>query len=148
MPGIVPCRSPQPPQIHYNPGIPQIESVFRSLKSELGMRPIRHQREHRAEAHILIALLAYCLQVTLQNRLMMHAPGLTPSAVMDALATIQMIDDYIPTLAGRWLILPRYTQAEAEVRLVVDKLKLSLPTQPGPRISAGPAVGAAAPAGR
>lgn len=69
----------------------QIESVFRSLKSELGMRPIRHQREHRAEAHILIALLAYCLQVTLQNRLMTHAPGLTPSAVMDALATIQMI---------------------------------------------------------
>jgi hypothetical protein len=126
----------------------QIESVFRSLKSELGIRPIRHQLEHRADAHILIAFLAYCLQVTLKNRLMMHAPGLTPSAVMEALATIQMIDVYIPTVDGRWLILPRYTQPEAETRLVLDKLKLALPAQPPPRITADPAVGAAPAAGR
>ena len=126
----------------------QIESVFRSLKSELGIRPIRHQLEHRADAHILIAFLAYCLQVTLKNRLMMHAPGLTPSAVMEALATIQMIDVHIPTVDGRWLILPRYTQPEAEARLVLDKLKLALPAQPPPRITANPAVGAAAAAGR
>jgi len=126
----------------------QIESVFRSLKSELGIRPIRHQLEHRADAHILIAFLAYCLQVTLKNRLMMHAPGLTPSAVMEALATIQMIDVHIPTVDGRWLILPRYTQPEAETRLVLDKLKLALPAQPPPRITADPAVGAAPAAGR
>ncbi len=116
----------------------QIESVFRNLKSELGIRPIRHQLEHRADAHILIAFLAYCLQVTLKNRLMMHAPGLTPSAVMEALATIQMIDVHIPTVDGRWLILPRYTQPEAEARLVLDKLKLALPAQPPPRITADP----------
>jgi hypothetical protein len=126
----------------------QIESVFRSLKSEFGIRPIRHQLEHRADAHILIAFLAYCLQVTLKNRLMMHAPGLTPSAVMEALATIQMIDVHIPTVDGRWLILPRYTQPEAEARLVLDKLKLTLPAQPPPRITADPALGAAAAAGR
>ena len=42
-------------------------SVFRSLKSELGVRPIYHQLEHRADAHILIAFLAYCLQVTLKH---------------------------------------------------------------------------------
>lgn len=126
----------------------QIESVFRSLKSELGIRPIRHQLEHRADAHILIAFLAYCLQVTLKNRLMMHAPGLTPSAVMEALATIQMIDVHIPTVDGRWLVLPRYTQPEAETRLVLDKLKLALPAQPPPRITAGPMIGAAAAAGR
>jgi Transposase len=58
----------------------QIESVFRSLKSELGIRPIYHQLEHRADAHILIAFLAYCLQVTLKQRLLLHAPGLTPTA--------------------------------------------------------------------
>ena len=126
----------------------QIESVFRSLKSELGLRPIRHQLEHRADAHILVAFLAYCLQVTLKNRLMMHAPGLTPSAVMDALATIQMIDVHIPTVDGRWLILPRYTQPEADARLILGKLKLALPAQPPPRITADPALGAAAMAGR
>ena len=74
----------------------QIESVFRSLKSELSIRPIRHQLEHRADAHILIAFLAYCLQVTLKNRLMMHAPGLTPAAVFEKLATIQMVEVWIP----------------------------------------------------
>jgi transposase len=48
------------------------------LKNELGIRPIYHQLEHRVDAHILIAFLAYCLQVTLKNRLQIHAPGLTP----------------------------------------------------------------------
>jgi hypothetical protein len=118
----------------------QIESVFRSLKSELGIRPIRHQLEHRADAHILVAFLAYCLQVTLKNRLMIHAPGLTASAVLEKLAGIQMIDVHIPTADGRWLILPRYTQPEADARLVLNKLKLELPTQPPPRITAEAAV--------
>src|SRR5207245_3956846 len=70
----------------------QIETVFRSLKSELSIRPIRHQLETRADAHVLIAFLAYCLQVTLKNRLTMHAPGLTPAAVFEKLATIQMVE--------------------------------------------------------
>src|SRR5271157_4578453 len=82
----------------------QIEAVFRSLKSELGIRPIYHQLEHRADAHILIAFLAYCLQVTLKHRLLLHAPGLTP-AVLEKLAEIKMIDVWIPTVDQRWLIL-------------------------------------------
>jgi transposase len=114
----------------------QIESAFRSLKSELGIRPIYHHLEHRVDAHILIAFLAYCLQVTLKNRLWLHAPGLTPTSVMEKLATIQMIDVWIPTVDGRWLILPRYTQPEKETKILLQKLKLELPTQPPPRITA------------
>ncbi|MFQ5641801.1 MAG: IS1634 family transposase [bacterium] len=38
-----------------------LESVFRSLKSELGMRPVFHQKTHRVEGHIFITLLAYNL---------------------------------------------------------------------------------------
>ena len=114
----------------------QIESAFRSLKSELGIRPIYHHLEHRVDAHILIAFLAYCLQVTLKNRLALHAPGLTATAVMEKLATIQMIDVWIPTLDGRWLILPRYTQPEKDTKILLQKLKLELPTQPPPRITA------------
>jgi transposase len=113
----------------------QIESVFRSLKSELGIRPIHHQLEHRADAHILVAFLAYCLQVTLKHRLLVHAPGLTPTAVLEKLASIQMIDVWIPTVDGRWLNLPRYTQPEADSKLVLKKLNLGLPAQPPPRIT-------------
>ena len=85
----------------------QIESVFRSLKSELGIRPIFHRLERRVDAHILIAFLAYSLQVTLKHRLLIHASGLTPTAVLEKLASIQMIDVWVPTTDGRWLILPR-----------------------------------------
>ena len=114
----------------------QIESVFRSLKSELGIRPIYHQLEHRADAHVLIAFLAYCLQVTLKNRLMIHAPGLTPAAVFEKLATIQMVEVWIPMLDGRWLVLPRHTQPEKDVQAVLNQCQITLPCQPPPRIKA------------
>jgi transposase len=112
----------------------QIESVFRSLKSELGIRPIYHQLEHRADAHVLIAFLAYCLQVTLKNRIMIHAPGLTPTAILEKLATIQMVEVWIPMVDGRWLMLPRHTQPESDVQAVLNQLQITLPSQPPPRI--------------
>jgi transposase len=114
----------------------QIEAVFRSLKTDLGIRPIYHQLEHRVDAHILIAFLAYCLQVTLKNRLQIHAPGLTPTAVLEKLGTIQMIDVWIPTRDGRWLILPRYTQPAKDLQLLLEQIQLKLPSQPPPRITA------------
>jgi len=114
----------------------QIEAVFRSLKNELGIRPIYHHLERRVDAHILIAFLAYCLQVTLKNRLQIHAPGLTSAAVLEKLGTIQMIDVYIPTRDDRWLILPRYTQPSKELLLMMEQIQLALPSQPPPRITA------------
>jgi transposase len=117
----------------------QIEAVFRSLKSELGIRPVYHRLEHRVDAHIMVAFLAYCLQVTLKNRLQIHAPGLTPTAVMEKLGTIQMIDVWIPTLDGRFLILPRYTQPAKDLQVLLEKIQLALPAQPPPRITSTPA---------
>jgi len=114
----------------------QIESAFRCLKSELNIRPIHHQLEQRADAHVLIAFLAYCLHVTLKNRLMIHAPGLTPAAVFEKLATIQMVEVWIPMLDGRWLVLPRHTQPEKDVQAVLDHIHITLPSQPPPRIKA------------
>jgi transposase len=114
----------------------QIESVFRSLKSELSIRPIGHQLEHRADAHVLIAFLAYSLQVTLKNRLMMHAPGLTPAAVFEKLATIQMVEVWIPMVDGRWLVMPRHTQPEKDVQVLLNQIRITLPSQPPPRIKA------------
>ena len=113
----------------------QIEAVFRSLKSELRVRPIHHQLEHRADAHILIAFLAYCLQVTLKHHLQAHAPGLTPAAVLEKLATIQMIDVCMPTTDGRWLILPRFTQPDTDTKMLLHQLAIDLPAQPPPRIT-------------
>jgi transposase len=112
----------------------QIEAAFRTMKSELGIRPIYHQLEHRVEAHILVAFLAYCLIVTLKNRLQALAPGLTPKAVLEKLGAIQMLDVWLPTTDGRWLVMPRYTQPEDEQAILLHKLQLRLPQQPPPRI--------------
>ena len=113
----------------------QIEAVFRSLKTDLGIRPIYHRLQSRVDAHILIAFLAYCLQVTLKNRLQIHAPGLTPTAVLEKLSTIQLIDVWIPTRDGHWLILPRYTQPAKDLKILLDQVQLALPSQPPPRIT-------------
>jgi transposase len=126
----------------------QIESVFRSLKSELGIRPIYHQLEHRADAHVFIAFLAYCLQVTLKNRLLIHAPGLTPLSVFEKLSTIQIVEVWIPMLDGRWLVLPRHTQPEPDVQALLEQIRITLPPQPPPRIKSSqlPTVGINQPA--
>jgi hypothetical protein len=112
----------------------QIEAAFKTLKSDLQLRPIRHHVEPRIEAHILVCFLAYCLSVTLRKRLQAHAPGLTPQAVLETLSSILMLDVHIPLADGRELMMPRYTQPEAEHRLVLEKLGWELPPQPPPRI--------------
>jgi transposase len=114
----------------------EIEAAFKCLKSELAIRPIYHQLESRVEAHIFVAFLAYALLATLRKRLELHAPGLTPMAVLEKLATIKLIDVWLPTSDGRWLIMPRYTQPECDQQIVLDLLKMKLPPQPPPRIRA------------
>jgi transposase len=113
----------------------QIEAAFKCLKSDLGIRPIHHQLERRVDAHILVAFLAYCLTVTLRHRLQMHAPGLTPRAVLEKLAGIQMLDVSFPTTDGRRLVMPRYTEPSQEQALLLHHLSLALPQQPPPRIT-------------
>jgi transposase len=121
----------------------QIEAAFKCLKSELGVRPLYHQLEHRVEAHILVAFLAYCLTVTLKHRLQAHAPGLTPRAVLEKLAAIQTLDVWLPTTDGRYLVMPRYTEPEADLALLLHQLKITLPKQPLPRLVAAPVTAAA-----
>jgi len=117
----------------------QVEAAFKCLKSELGIRPIHHQLEHRVEAHILVAFLAYCLTATLKHRVQAHAPGLTPRAVLEKLAAIQTLDVWLPTTDGRHLVMPRYTEPETDLALLLHKLKLTLPNQPLPRLVGAPA---------
>jgi transposase len=112
-----------------------VEQAFRNLKGDLAVRPIFHQEEPRIEAHIFVSFLAYCLHVTLGRRLWRLAPGLTPRSVLEKLAGIQRVDVEIPTSDGRTVILQRTTQPEADVKLLLERLKLDLPAQPPPQIT-------------
>lgn len=113
-------------------------------KHDLALRPIFHQLEHRIEAHIFIAFLAYCLHATLGRRLKGLAPGLTVRSVLEKFSAVQMIDVHVPTTDGRELLLSRYTQPEAELKLLLERLKLALPAQPPPKISPAQAARATA----
>ena len=94
----------------------RIEQAFKNLKGDLAIRPIHHQREDRIEAHIFVAFLAYCLQVTLERRLRDLAPGLSARAVIAKFAAVMMVDVHLPTSDGRTVILPRHTQPEKDLQ--------------------------------
>jgi transposase len=113
-----------------------VEEAFKNLKGDLAVRPIFHQRLERIEAHIFIAFLAYCLHVTLGRRLHALAPGLTARSVLEKFAAVQLIDVHLPTTDGRELQLTRYTQPEPELQLLLERLRLELPAQPPPKITA------------
>ena len=112
----------------------QVEAAFKSLKSDLAVRPVYHQLEHRVEAHIFVAFLAYCLMITLRQKLRYHAPGLTAGDALDKLSSIMMIDVRIPTTDGRILEMRRHSQPELEQRIILDKLNVKLPKQPPPKV--------------
>jgi transposase len=112
-----------------------VEEAFKTIKGDLAIRPIFHQDPQRIEAHIFIAFLAYCLYITLARRLNPLAPGLTARSIIEKFAAVQMIDVHVPTTDGRELRLTRYTEPEPELRLILDKLRLTLPPQQTPIIT-------------
>jgi hypothetical protein len=113
----------------------EVEQAFKELKGDLAIRPVYHQTDVRIEAHIFVSFLAYCLQVTLKQRLHALAPGLTPRAVLEKFAAVQMLDVHFPATDGRTLIFTRYTQPEKDQQLLLQQLRLRLPPQPPPRIA-------------
>ena len=112
----------------------EIEQAFKELKGDLSIRPIYHQLPERIEAHIFISFLSYCLQVTLKARLRRCASGLTPRAVLEKFATMQLLDVHLPTTDGREIVLTRYTQPSRDLQLLLDQLHLTLPEQAPPKI--------------
>jgi transposase len=118
----------------------EVEAAFKNLKGDLTLRPIFHQREHRIEAHIFVAFLAYCLHVSLREKLRRRAAGLTVRQVLDKLASLQMLDVHFPTTDGRELIFTRHTEPEKDHQLLLAQLRWTLPSQPPPRITAKRAV--------
>ena len=77
----------------------EVEQAFKELKHDLSIRPIYHQLEHRIEAHVFVAFMAYCLQVTLKAHLRELAGGTTPREVIEKFKAMQMVDVVLPRRA-------------------------------------------------
>ena len=113
----------------------EIEYAFRELKNDLGLRPVYHQLDDRIEAHIFTAFMALCLLQTLRAIAREHAPGLTPRQIIDKFRAVKMVDVVMPTTDGRVVTLPRYVEPKQDLVILLDRLGLTLPAQPPPKIS-------------
>ena len=105
----------------------EAEAAFRVLKSELSIRPLFHQLEHRVKAHILVAFLGYALWVTLKHLLRGKQSPLTPARVLSLLASVQSADIILPTTDGREIRLRRVTTPSPEQNEVLRLLGITLP---------------------
>ena len=105
----------------------EAEAAFRALKSELSIRPIFHQLERRAKAHILVAFLGYALWVTLKHLLIGRRSASSPAKALALLGTLISADIVLPTTDGREIRLRRITTPSAEQRQLLDQLGIALP---------------------
>lgn len=115
----------------------EVEAAFRNLKGDLGLRPIYHSKESRVEAHVFVAFMAYCLHVCLRGHLRGVAGGLTPRAVLEKFARMELIDVHLPLEGGKTLVLTRRTQPDLDQRLLLERLGWELPENAPPRITEG-----------
>lgn len=116
----------------------EVEAAFRTLKSDIGLRPIYHWVGLRVEAHIMLAFIGYAMWVCLKWKLKPVATGLSPRQMLELFRRIQLVDVWFDTVDGRKICLPRITIPEPEHQAILDQLKWSLPAQPPPRIYARP----------
>jgi transposase len=119
----------------------EAEASFRTLKSELSIRPLFHQLEPRVKAHVMVAFLGYALWVTLKHLLkrrpsilpqpsasgVENAQPLSPMKALALLSRLQSADIVLPTTDGREIRLRRITEPTAEQQSLLQQLGVSLP---------------------
>jgi transposase len=105
----------------------EAEAAFRIQKSELGIRPVWHQRSDRVQAHILVCFLAYVLWKTLEQWQRRAGLGRSPRTILEELHRIQSADIVLPTEDGRELRLRCVVRPDAAQATLLARLGLDLP---------------------
>ena len=116
----------------------EAEAAFRTLKSDIGLRPIYHWVEPRVEAHVMLAFLGYAMWVCLKWKLKALASSLTPRQMIELFRSIQLVEVWFDTVDGRRICLPRITMPEPQHQVILEQIKWKLPEQPPPRVYGRP----------
>jgi transposase len=114
----------------------EAEAAFRTLKTDIKVRPIWHWTESRVQAHLMVAFLGYCMWVYLKKSCQGAAPSLTPAALLDQLRRIVLVEVWFELRDGGTICLPRITQPEPPQAALLAQLGWTLPAQPPPRVFA------------
>ena len=110
----------------------EVEAAFRTLKSELAIRPLFHQLEKRVKAHVLVAFLGYALLVTLKHLLKRSASEFSPAKVLKTLSELHSVDIVLPTVEGREIWLRRISKLDEDQQKIFHQLQLQLPERLDP----------------
>jgi transposase len=105
----------------------EVEASFRTLKSELAIRPLFHQLEKRVKAHVLVAFLGYALLVTLKHLLKRAGSEHSPVKVLKRLSELHSVDIVLPTVEGREIFLRRIGKLDEEQQKILHQLQLQWP---------------------
>jgi len=105
----------------------EVEAAFRTLKSELAIRPLFHQLERRVKAHVLVAFLGYALLVTLKHLLKRGDSEYSPAQALKRLAEIHSVDIVLPTVEGREIWLRRIAKLDERQQRILHQLQVQLP---------------------
>ena len=105
----------------------RVEAAFRNLKTDLVLRPIFHHKEARADAHVLFAVLAYALSVTIQLRHRRAGGGLTTAALLENLERLQLAELSFRTMDGETLRFERASIPTADQQAILQTLDWPIP---------------------
>ena len=107
----------------------EVEDSFRTVKHDLGMRPIFHQKPHRTHSHILVCFLALALWRTLQQWMKASGLGTNPRKLLAEIRQIKSLDILMPT-RDKIIRLRVVATPSAQLKTLLQRLKLLLPNRP------------------
>jgi transposase len=105
----------------------RVEAAFRNLKTDLCIRPIYHHKENRGDAHVLFAVLAYALSVTIQLRCRQNGSDLTTPALLETLQEVQLAELSYQTSDGSRLRFERSSVPSAAQQALLAALGWPIP---------------------
>jgi len=103
----------------------QLEDAFRTLKSDLLLRPVFHQKEQRSDAHIFITLLAYHLLHSIRTYLKQKDIHLNWRQIRDRMSTHCRVTNRLTTKAGHTLFIRKCSEPEEFHKTIYDALGLA-----------------------
>lgn len=107
----------------------ELEAAFRSLKSELGLRPIYHQKENRIDGHLFISTLAYHLLHTIRYQLKESGIGKSWERIRNIFSTQCRITTTFQHENGKTVEIRKTTSPDTNQRLMYEALNIK--THPG-----------------
>jgi transposase len=106
-----------------------LEAVFRSLKSELGLRPVYHHKTRRVDAHLFISVLAYHFVHTLRFQLKARGIHLSWDGIRRQLDGQDRVTVVLRRDDGKVYHIRKSTRPEPRQQIILDALEL--PHYPG-----------------